>query len=107
MLKYAAYHPEKFQSRFNAILISVLKGTVVILTEYIMIFNLVLFTDDNGVKQVAFDFAALAVIATFDDSMLSIFHMTKILNFNQATLPFMRFVEPRRKYLVSAEEKYF
>jgi hypothetical protein len=81
MLKFAAYHPEKFQSRFNAILIAWLKGNVVILTEYIMIFNLVYFTDDNGVKQVAFDFAALAVIATFDDSMLSIFHMTKVLNF--------------------------
>jgi hypothetical protein len=108
MFKFAAYHPEKFESRSNAVFIAFLKGGVVVVLEALLLANLGYFTDHSGgAKQVAFDFAALAVIATFDDVLIVMFNSSDVIKFKDAKLPFVRLMEPRRKQLAMEEEKFF
>jgi hypothetical protein len=88
-------------------LASFFKCDLVVAIEFVLIINLAWFTENQSVKDVAFDFAALAVIAEFDDAMINVFNMCPIMSFVAAEIPFERLQVGRRRALDPEEERHF
>jgi hypothetical protein len=60
-------------------------------TEVTSVINLVWFTESSdGVVGVAFNFAALAVVAEFDEALMALLDGSQVMLFAEGSIPFER-----------------
>ena len=94
MVKYVSLHAEYFRSPGLAFVISVLYVCMALFTEFALHWNLLMIT--TSVKDVIFDFIALAVIADFHVMAFDMYSQTKNASLTEMTLKIIKFRKSKR-----------
>jgi hypothetical protein len=101
MVKYISLHAEYFRNPGLAFVISVLYVWMALFTEFALHWNLLLIT--TSVKDIIFDFIALAVIADFHVMAFDMYSQTKNAALTEMTLKVVNFRKSKR---MIAEDAY-
>ena len=96
-LKYLALHPEKFKMKLRAFEVCMMQFTVCLAVEICNIMCLIGLTD---IKELIFNYLALAIIFEFDDIFVGIFTKTRITKFFGLELKQTRFRRTKKYYIL-------
>lgn len=106
MMKYVGLHPDHFTNKINAYMMGLVNMLVIVLVEFINIWNLSNIKQ-GGTYTLMFDFIALGIIAEFDDYFIEIYRYSNI-NYLISELEPFKFVNtamPKRKLPNYEEER--
>ena len=95
MMKYVLLHYDQFTNPGISFLIGFLRSTMIILVEFINLWNLSNITE--GVKDLMFDFIALGIIAEFDDYFIQLYSNSTLTPMIGMNLKFQNVYTPKRE----------